>query len=231
MTVLAIISARGNSKEIPNKNIRDLNGKPLIAWTIQAANNSKGISRVVVSTDSKKIAEVALSYGAEVPFMRPGELAQDNSSGISVVLHAIKWLSENENYKPLYIMLLQPTSPLRNSLDIDNAINLLENHSPSSVISVSLVKQHPYWMKNINKSGTISDFYSGEKILNTRQELPKIYIPNGAIYLTRSDRLLVEETWYDNKSIAYIMPEDRSLDIDTEIDLLIANHLTKNKKK
>lgn len=225
MSTLAIIPARKNSKGIPGKNIIDLYGKPLIAWTILAAKNSKSIHRVVVSTDSEQIAEIALSYGAEVPFMRPAELAQDDSPGMSVILHALNWLLENEGYCPDYTIALQPTSPLRIADDIDNAIDLLKAKQVSSVVSVSLAKQHPYLMKNVNDIGAMTNFCKITEEPGNRQDLPPVYILNGAIFLARSNKLVQDKSWYDEQTQAYIMPESRSVDIDTPEDLFFAGYL------
>ena len=225
MSILAIIPARKNSKGILGKNIIDFCGKPLIAWTILAAKNSKSIHRVVVSTDSEQIAEIALSYGAEVPFMRPAELAQDDSPGMSVILHALNWLLENESYCSDYTMALQPASPLRTSDDIDNTIDLLKAKQVSSVVSVSLVKQHPYLMKNVTDIGTMTNFYKITEDAGNRQDLPPVYILNGAIYLARSNKLVQDKSWYDEQTQAYIMPESRSIDIDTPEDLFLAGYL------
>ena len=230
MEIVAIITARGNSKGIPSKNIIELNGKPLIAWSIIAAKQSTNISRVIVSTDNKKIADVPLKYGAEVPFLRPSELAQDDTLGMAVVLHAIKWLFDEESYSPDFTMLLQPTSPLRNSTDIENAISILNNKNTSSVVSVSQVKQHPHLMVNIKNNGTMKCLAELSMGSGNRHEYPAVYALNGAIYITNTEDVLKNETWYDKDSKAYIMPEERSIDIDSPKDLVVADYYMKNTK-
>lgn len=230
MEVVTIITARGNSKGIPSKNIVELNGKPLIAWSIIAAKQSENVSRVIVSTDSQKIADIALQYGAEVPFLRPPELAQDDTLGLAVVIHAIKWLSDNEGYSPEFTMLLQPTSPLRNSTDIENVINMLNNKTTSSVVSVSPVEQHPHLMVNIKNNGTMKCLAELSMGSGNRHEYPDVYALNGAIYIAKTNDIVKNETWYNEHSMAYIMPEERSVDIDSPKDLVVAEYYLKNSK-
>lgn len=223
MRILAIIPARGGSKGIPHKNIVNLNGKPLIAYSIQTALNSKVFDRVVVSTDSRKIARVSKSLGAEVPFLRPPHLAQDQTPGISPILHALRWLEKKEAYHPDYVMCLQPTSPLRITEDIKKATRLARRKRADSVISVSPARQHPYWMKKIDKKGKCSDLIFLNRPLLRRQSLPPVYALNGSIYLARREVLLHHRTWYTKRTYAYVMPYERSLDIDTPWDLYLAD--------
>ena len=228
--VLGLITARGGSKGIPQKNIRKVAGKPLIAWTIEAAINSK-LDRVVVSTDDQEIAEVSRSWGAEVPFMRPKELAQDDSPHMDVIYHAIQWLSEHEDYHPEYILLVQPTTPLRITKDIDGAINMVIEKVADSVVSVSKSPIHPYLTKRINVDGRLEDFVSKPKGYLRRQDLPPAYALNGAIYLAHREVLLQKETWYTDCTYAYIMPPERSLDIDTPWDLQLADLILRDKER
>lgn len=185
---------------------------------------------MVVSTDSEKIADIASSYGAEIPFIRPHEYALDDTPGALVVTHALKWLLENEGNIPEYTMLLQPTSPLRTWEDIDNAIDLLNEEQSTSVISVSPVEQHPYLMKCVSENNVMKNFCETTESPGNRQSLDPVYVVNGAIYMTLSEKLVnnpedEKQPWYDNQSVAYIMPADRSIDIDTEQDLVIARYL------
>lgn len=187
--LIAIITARGGSKRLPGKNIKIISGKPLIAWTIKVALKVKEINRVIVSTEDVTITGIAKSYGAEVPFLRPSELAEDNTPSIDVVIHAIKELGLNEDD---YILLLQPTSPLRTSEDIENTISIMHTHKPDAVVSTT--------------EGT-------EK-------------PNGALYLNRVRSLLESRSFYPSgKTRWYIMPTERSIDIDTEDDFDRAEHI------
>jgi CMP-N,N'-diacetyllegionaminic acid synthase len=222
-TFVAMIPARGGSKQTPQKNIATLGGKPLIAWTIEAARASSRIDRVIVTTDYRNIAEVSQDYGAEVPFIRPKELARDDTPGIEPIIHALRWCGENEKYHPDCVMVLQPTSPLRTVGDIDAAISLLEEKDADSVISVTPAKDHPWWVKKVDDRGRLSDFLVQNETTTYRQKLPAVYRLNGAVYLARRNVLLEKRTWYAEKTYAYIMPEERSLDIDTPWDLYLAN--------
>lgn len=221
--IIGLITARGGSKGIPHKNIRPLAGKPLIAWTIHAARQSQTLNRVIVSTDDVEIAEVAREWGAEVPFMRPPELAQDDSPHHDVILHAVNWLEAETASPPRYIMLLQPTSPLRTAEDIDRAIALATEKDADSVISVCPIPHHPYFSKQITPDGKLLDFIERPQGYLPRQGLPPAYALNGAIYLVRRSVLLEREDWYTDRTFAYIMPPERSLDIDTPWDLHLAD--------
>jgi N-acylneuraminate cytidylyltransferase/CMP-N,N'-diacetyllegionaminic acid synthase len=229
ITVLGIIPARGGSKSIPGKNIAMVAGKPLIAYTIQAALDAKSLGRVVVSTDSEEIAEVARSFGAETPFLRPPELAQDDTPGIEPVIHAVRWLDEHESYRPDYVMVLQPTSPLRATEDIEAAVQLARERQADSVVSVCTAQQHPYWMKRVTKDGKLVDFLQTDKAYTSRQSLPSVYALNGAIYLARREILLERKTFYTDRTYAYIMPEERSLDVDIKLDLKLAELLIRER--
>ncbi len=226
--ILGLIPARGGSKGLPRKNIRPLLGKPLITWTIEQALASKYLDRVVVTTDDKEIAEVSKKYGAEVPFMRPKELAEDNTKGIDVVLHALNWLKENDKQKQYdLIMLLQPTSPLRKSEDIDKAIELLFLKEEKSIVSVCEVDHHPLWANTLPEDGCMKDFIRQEIMNKNRQELPVFYRLNGAIYLAYCNYIKKQKSFFGEKTFAYIMPKERSVDIDDKIDLKLAEILIK----
>jgi CMP-N,N'-diacetyllegionaminic acid synthase len=221
--VFALVTARGQSKELPGKNLRLLAGRPLLVWAIDAARQSEGVDRVLLSTEDREIARVGHDGGAEVPFLRPGELAGDTTTQISVILHVLEWLGEHEGALPEYLLLLQPTSPLRGPEDIDAAIAIARSHPPpSAVISVCAAPCHPYWAQEVLPGGTLKALYPEYEHLR-RQDLPAIYIPNGAIYLNRVDSLLVDRTVTPVGSRAYIMPAERSIDIDTPWDFLVAD--------
>jgi N-acylneuraminate cytidylyltransferase/CMP-N,N'-diacetyllegionaminic acid synthase len=225
--ILAIIPARGGSKKIPDKNRALVGGRPLIEWTIRAAKKSKYLSRVIISTDSDSIAELCQKYGVEVPFLRPGELAKDDTPGISPILHALEYLRQEENYAPEFTITLQPTSPLRTTQDIDASIELIKAKKADAVVSVCPVEEHPYWMKNLSESGKMTDFIKLDEPITRRQDLPPIYSLNGAIYLANSDFLIEQETWFGSNTFGYIMPVERSLDIDTPLDLKLADFFLK----
>lgn len=230
-TVLGLITARGGSKGLPRKNIRPLAGKPLVAWTIEAALNCPALSRVVVSTDDAEIAEVCRKWGADIPFIRPGELAQDDSPHMDVIIHAIKWLKDNENWCSDYVMLLQPTSPFCNAQDIDMAVALAKKRKADSVVSVTEAPSHPYFIRRITEEGTLVDFAKKPEGYLPRQLLPPAFFENGAIYLARREVLIEKRTFYTDRTYAYVMPPERSLNIDTPWDLYLADLILKDRNK
>lgn len=230
-SVVGLITARGGSKSIPRKNIKLLAGKPLIAWTIEAALQSHRLSRVIVSTDDEEIAQVAREWGAEVPFMRPAELAQDKTPSIFAILHAINWLDQFESYQPDFVMCLQPTSPLRTAQDIDTVIERTSQKKVDSVVSVTPVNHHPYWLKKVDDNGRMQDFVTLNQPISRRQDLPAVYALNGAIYLAHCETLLERKSWYTEQTLAYIMPSERSLDIDMPWDFYLVDLILKDRAK
>lgn len=224
MKVLSLITARGGSKGIPGKNIADLGGKPLIAWTIGASLASPFVGRTIVSTDDEKIAEVSRAFGADVPFMRPPELSADNTPHVPVIQHAVKYLEDNFNEFYDYILLLQPTVPFRSTEDIDNAIRLVEEKVPDALLSACEPENHPSLVKKLDDSGFMDYFLPrDEKTYMCRQSLPEVFIDNGAIFLTKRDVLMERDLIHPaGSTIIYLMPRERSLDIDTPWDLYIA---------
>jgi len=226
--ILGLISARGGSKGLPRKNIKPLLGKPLIAWTIEQALASKYLDSVIVSTDDKEIADISKKYGAEVPFMRPKELAVDKARGIDVVLHAIGWLKENDKRKQYdLMMLLQPTSPLRRFEDIDKVIEFLFLKEAKAIVSVCEIDHHPLWANTLPEDRCMKDFIKQEIMNKNRQELPVFYRLNGAIYLAYCNYMEKHKSFFGEKSFAYIMPRERSVDIDDEIDFKLAEIIIK----
>jgi len=220
MNILSIIPARGGSKDIPRKNIQPLAGKPLIAYTINSALKSKYVGKVVVSTEDEKITEVSKTYGAEV-IKRPKELAKGETPTIDVIFHAIDALKVKNSD---LIVLLQPTSPLRTAKDIDNAIELFLSNECESVISVCEVKHSPYWCLKI-ENGYLKPLFKEKHLKTRRQDLPKAYTPNGAVYISTSEILYKYKSFYCSKTLSYIMSPERSIDIDTEIDFMLAELL------
>lgn len=224
-TILAIIPARGGSKGVPRKNIRELGGKPLIAWTIEAAKKSRYLERLILSSEDDEIIEIAEQWECEVPFRRPAYLAQDDTPGIDVVLHALNALKEKYDY----VMLLQPTSPLRSSRDIDESIEFcMINNSPVCV-SVCEARESPYWMFRLDGTGRMHPILSHSVDAGTRQELEKVYRLNGAIYLAQTDYLMDKKSFKTPDTIAFLMPGCRSIDIDTEQDFLYCDLVLANK--
>lgn len=227
MEILAIIPARGGSKGVPKKNIRPLAGKPLIAYSIEQAKESKYISRVIVSTESEEIAEVARKWGAEV-IKRPEELARDETPTIDVIIHVLDYLKKEEKYIPNIVVLLQPTSPLRTSEDIDGAIELFLNAQDClSLVSVTEFDHPPFWAMKI-EDNFLKPLFCEKYFRMRRQDLPKAYKPNGAVFISTPRVLYEYRTFYTPKTIAYVMPPERSIDIDTEFDFLLAEFLLTN---
>jgi len=225
-TILGLIPARGNSKGLPRKNILPLLGKPLIAWTIEQALESRYLDRVIVSTDDKEIAGISKEYGAEMPFMRPEKLATDEARGIDVVLHAMNWMDKNDNSYDL-IMLLQPISPLRTSENIDRGIELLFFKKAQAVVSVCETEHHPYWSNILPENGCMKGFIKPEIMNKNRQELSVFHRLNGAIYLAYWDYLKGQKNFLGKETFAYIMPQERSIDIDNEVDFELTEILMK----
>jgi len=192
-------------------------GRPMIAWTIAAAREAERLDRVVVTTEDAEIADAARTWGADVPFTRPAELSGDETPGILPVEHALDWLQREQAYTPDWVMLLQPTSPLRTGGDIDAAIALAEAKDADAVITVTEAAHHPWWTKQVTDDGRIADWeWAGEAV--RRQDLPDAYGLNGAVYLARRELLLEHRTWYLPRTYAHVMPPDRSLDVDTPWD-------------
>ncbi len=227
MELLAIIPARGGSKRVPRKNIRKLGNKPLIEWTIDCALNAEAVDRVIVTTDDIEIANVSQLAGAEVPFMRPAELAQDTSDGVCYIFHALQWLRENEEYVPDAFVELQVTTPLRECSDIDNAYRIFVDKSADSVVSVCEPLHNPYWMKKTDQNGRLISFIENNKI-ERHQDLPPVYSLNGAVYLSKTKSFIRVGDYYTEKTYPYIMPQEKSIDIDTEFDFTLAEFLISN---
>jgi len=219
MTLLALIPARGGSKGIPGKNIRPLAGKPLIAHTIAAALQVSALERVVVSTDDPAIATVALEWGAEVPFLRPPELAADDTPGIAPVLHALEQLPDVAQ-----LLLLQPTSPLRSSADIEGLLAFQRTRQCPSVVSVCVSSKHPQWSYRLAASAELSPFLPPAPA-DCRQQLEPVYALNGAMYLCDRAWLQNHGSFVGPGTLGYPMPPERSVDIDTPLDWLWAETL------
>lgn len=230
-SVLAIIPARGGSKGLPGKNIKELCGKPLIAWSIERAKVCSNIDRVVVSTDDDQIADVAKKYGAEVPFKRPAELANDTASTINVIFHTIDWLREHQDFRPEYILLLQATSPLRTVKDIKGATQTLKDKDARAVVSVCETDHHPWWSNTLPEDDNMKDFLRLDILNKRRQNLPIFYRLNGAIYLADTDYLYEYKGFFGPDTFAYEMPKSRSVDIDSELDFKLATLLLEEKGK
>ena len=221
MKILALIPARGGSKGIPRKNIKNIAGKPLIVWTIEAALRSSRIDAVVVSTDDEEIATVALQAGAQVPFMRPAALASDTATGMAPVLHALDALPQFDA-----VLMLQPTSPLRSTEDIDTCLALAHARQAPAVVSVSEPDSHPYWTYRIADDLAMQPMVDAP-LVTRRQDLPKAGALNGAMYFARADWLREHGAFVGPGTLAYMMPRERSVDLDTPFDWKFAELLLK----
>lgn len=211
--VLAVITARGGSKGLPRKNILSLAGRPLIGWTIAAARHAHCVGRVVVSTDDKEIEQVALAEGAEVPFVRPNDLATDQAKSIDVFRHAIEQCPGFE-----YAILLQPTSPLRTHADIDGAFAQMQASRAPACVSVCEVEESPWLMYRQEKDGCLQRLLPEPATGTRRQDFPPVCRLNGAIYLVRTEWFIATGGFLGPGTVGYFMPSERSIDIDTQAD-------------
>jgi CMP-N-acetylneuraminic acid synthetase len=228
---LGIITARGGSKGIPKKNIKNMAGKPLIQYTFDAVKDSQLLNRCIVSSDDEEIIDFAKSQQIEAPFKRPDELSTEDAQSIDVLIHAVNFLKTQENYVPDYIITLQPTSPLRNGKDIDNAIKIISREKEAdSLVSVIEVPHNftPYSIMEFD--GKYLQHYIKDERIMRRQEKPIFYGRNGAaIYITNYNLLMNEKKIIGKKCLPYFMPKERSIDIDDYTDWIIAELLIKNK--
>lgn len=221
--MLALIPARGGSKGLPGKNIRPLKGRPLIGWSIEAARASRYVSRIVVSSDDEEILAVARDQGAETPFRRPASLAGDATPGMDVVLHALDQLAGFE-----WVVLLQPTSPLRLAADIDAAIEQCLKTNAPACVSVCEAPASPWWMFEVGAECRMRSFLPAEQRPVRRQDLPDLYALNGAVYVAKTEWLRMSLSFLTEETVAYVMPPARSVDIDTLFDFQLAECLLEN---
>lgn len=222
MNILTIIPARGGSKGVPRKNIMPLNGKPLIYYSIKNAFESNFINEIIISTEDTEIKKITEEFGLKV-ITRPEELATDDSKTIDVIIHVLDSLNF-EGYIPSIVVILQPTSPLRTSDDIDSAIEIFLKKDCDSVVSVCEFDHSPYWALKL-ENNYLSPMFGQEYLLKPRQELPTAYIPNGAVFISSPDKIRKYRSFYCPKTIPYIMPTDRSIDIDSTLDFKMAEIL------
>ncbi len=223
-SVIAIITARGGSKGLKNKNILPLAGKPLIAWTIDQAKNSKYIDKTVISTEDQNIAKICKKFGGDVPFLRPRELARDNTKIISVILNVLENIKDDFSI----LVLLQPTSPLRLSSDIDSCLDLMVRKKAPSCISICKSAKPIDWHFKLSEGGKIRKVFPKNILSTNRQDFAKSYIPNGAIYAAHSKWLKLNNSFFHNATLGYEMPQERSIDIDDKIDFGFAEFLMQN---
>jgi CMP-N,N'-diacetyllegionaminic acid synthase len=228
--MLAIIPARGNSKGLKNKNILNLNGKPLISYSITEALKSKLISRVIVVTDCLKIAEISQKFGAEVPFIRPKYLAKDNSMVIDTYIYTLEFLKNKKQVYKEFVSLL-PTSPLRTSYDIDESIKLFKKKKARSLISVTNLVKPVEWNLLLSKKLKIKKYLKNNSAILNRQNYKTLFVPNGSIYIFNYFFLKKTREYYNNRTYGYFMPNYKSVDIDEDIDFKLAEILIKNNSK
>jgi CMP-N-acetylneuraminic acid synthetase len=227
INILALIGARGGSKGIPKKNIRPFCGKPLIAYSIEAAKAAPSIGRIVVSTDNEEIAAVARAYGAEIPVMRPAELAHDKSQLTDAVIHMVDHLRNAEGYEPTHVLLLQATSPMREASDIEYAVKLLHERGGDSLVSICRTENGLYTK---NAEDVVETLYDGYSLSANRQMLPKVYKLDGCmIYLTKTDVLLRERSFFAGKLIGYEIERWRAIDLDDPQDFVTGELIYKNR--
>jgi CMP-N,N'-diacetyllegionaminic acid synthase len=228
MNTLFLIIARGGSKGLPSKNIRKVAGIPMIGYKAISARQCDYCTRLIASTDSEEIADVALEYGSEVPFIRPDYLATDTTSSMDVVIHAMNWIEKNDTTKYDALFLLQPSSPFATYEDFNRAVRLMLSKKAIGVISVVEQKTNSMLVANLDPDGGMSNFY---KKINAhdvrRQAFKKEYTMNGGIYVASWEYLKKFKTFHSDKTYAYIMPQERSLDIDSLYDLKLAEFLAR----
>lgn len=213
--VLGVVVARGGSKGLPRKNVLRVGGKPLIAWTVEAARQSNLLDRTILSTDDAEIAAIAAEWGCEVPFMRPAELATDHASIYDTLFHALD--AEGEGFD--YVVLLQATSPGRAATDIDAAIRTCFERGAPACVSLSEAAKAPHWMFTLSDGERLQPLFGWEPFRRRRQELPASFVVNGAVFVADIDWLRRNGNFYSPETVAWIMPAERSVDVDSVVDL------------
>ena len=229
--VLAIIPARSGSKGLIGKNKKILCGKPLINWTIETALTNNTIDMVLVSTDDQELAEISRLAGAFVPFIRPNHLATDTATSVDVLSHAINFVRTDLGKIFHYVILLEPTSPIRDNSDIDSAfLQLVQNKNAKSIVGISRTEsQHPSFLVNLSKSNFIEIFEKGSVMPKRRQEVSSLYFLEGSLYISEIDSLLSTLTFYHKYTLGYVIPKERAFEIDDEIDFIIVEALMKRR--
>ncbi|MEV9526251.1 acylneuraminate cytidylyltransferase family protein [Aliarcobacter butzleri] len=229
-TFLAIIPARGGSKGLPGKNIKELCGKPLIAWSIEAGLKSKYLDEVMVTTDYQDIANIAKEYGANVPFLRPDVLSSDMATSFDVIKHTIEFYKNEFDKEFDYIVLLEPTSPLRESSDIDIAIKQLIDSNADSIVGICKTEdQNPAFLVLKNEKNYISGYENQDMKVLRRQEIKDVYFFEGTIYISKTEVLLNKKTFYHDNTIGYVVPKYKSLEIDDIDDFIMVESIMKYK--
>ncbi len=224
-SVLGVILARGGSKGLPRKNIRKLAGKPLIAWTIEAGKESENLDRLILSSDDEEIMAVAKKYGCEVPFQRPSELARDETPSMNALLHAIEQLETHD-----YVVLLQPTSPLRTAEHIDATIAKCHEEDAPACVTVVETAKPPQWMYTLRDDCRLQPVLEHDEEITRRQDAPDTYVCNGAVYVSNTQWLLKKKTFKTRRTLAHPMSKQSSVDIDNKLDLDFAKTIINTNK-
>jgi CMP-N,N'-diacetyllegionaminic acid synthase len=215
---LAVIVGRGGSKGLPGKNVAKLGGRPVVAWSVDAALGSKQIDRVIISSDDQEIIDAATTAGCDAPFQRPPELATNDASVYDVIIHALENVGDTYDL----VVLLQATSPLRTSDDIDTCIRACCEAGAPAGVSMTEATKPPHWMYSMDDDRKITPLVDGAASVLRRQDVQTYYVPNGAIYVADVEWFLQNKTFYSSETVGYTMPKERSVDIDTSIDLMLA---------
>lgn len=225
LRVLGLVVARGGSKGLPRKNVLPLSGRPLIAWTVEAARAARTLTRAIVSSEDAEILARARDAGGETPFVRPAAFATDTASSLGVALHALDWLAEHESWHADVLVLLPATAPLRRAQHIDAAVTtLLADPALEAVVAVTEADYPPYWMLTA-KEGRLAWLFPEGGRVDRRQDLPTAFRPNGSIYAVRAAALREQRTFYPRVTAPYIMPREESVNIDTAMDFTLAELL------
>lgn len=231
MKILGIIPARSGSKGLKNKNILSINNKPLIAWSILASKRSNVLTKIIVSTDSKKIAKISMKYGAEVPFIRPKKFSGDNSKSSDVIIHAINFYKKLNIYFD-YVMLIEPTSPLRESNDIKYCVNLVKRKNLNTLVSISKIRsQHPRFAYKLSSNSKLKPLVPKKNLSPRRQDVEKLYYLDGSIYISRINSFLKKKTFYHKNTSGIVMPDWKAIEVDNLLDLKLSEYIMKNKRK
>lgn len=230
--VLAVIPARAGSKGLPGKNIKDLLGKPLIAWTIEAALGSKYIDEIIVSTDGAEIAKISESFGANIPFLRPKEISEDTTTSIAVLEHALNFYKNSIGEEFDYVIMLEPTSPLRDAKDIDDAFDVLFNSPAEASAIVGICKtesQNPAFLVHLVKDNLIEGYANKDMKVLRRQDIEPVYFFEGSLYISKVRTLLDKKTFYHSATIGYEFPKWKSLEIDDGDDFIMVEALLRSR--
>ncbi len=231
--ILGVITARGKSKGLPGKNLRLLHGKPMIAYTIEAALKSRVVDKLVLTTDDPEIAEVGKKYGAEAPFLRPAYLASDTAHSPDVVMHAAQFVEDNDGYRADYIITFQPTSPLRKPEHIAAGVKKIIETGADSLVGVKAADFPPFWLLEMNEKGRLVPFVKSETdyFCLERQQLPKVYQPNGALFITKCDVLFKDKVLVAKDNAGLEMDGESSLDVDDIFDFKMIEFVMEERER